>query len=61
MSSLTHASQNSHFVKLIDTRLDTHSNRSTVYVLPQGAQTVSYVPLAASSYSNQNLVFNLNM
>jgi hypothetical protein len=50
----------SHFVKLIDPRLDTHSNRSTVYVLGHGAQTVAYVPQPASSYSNQTLTFNLN-
>ncbi len=50
----------SHFVKLVDPRLDTKSNRATVYVLGHGAQNVSYVPQPASSYSNQNLTFNLN-
>ncbi len=50
----------SHFVKLVDPRLETHSNRSTTYVFGHGAQTVAYVPQPASSYSNQNLTFNLN-
>lgn len=50
----------SNFVKLIDPRLDTHSNSSTIYVLGHGAQNVAYVPQPASSFSNQNLTFNLN-
>jgi hypothetical protein len=49
-----------HFVKIVDTRLDTHSNQSTCYVLGEGAQNVSYVPLVANSYSNQNVNFSLN-
>lgn len=49
-----------HFVKVVDTRLDTHSNRTTCYVLGEGAQNVSYIPLVANSYSNQNVNFNLN-
>lgn len=48
------------FVKIVDTRLDTHSNQSTVYVLGQGAKTVSYVPIIANSYSNQSVNFSLN-
>ena len=49
-----------HFVKVVDTRLDTKSNSATCYVLGEGAQNVSYIPLVANSYSNQNVNFSLN-
>ena len=49
-----------HFVKIVDTRLDTKSNSATCYVLGEGAQNVSYIPLVANSYSNQNVNFSLN-
>ena len=47
-------------LKIRDTRLDAHSYNNVNFVVKEGAAQVSYVPLAASSHSNNNSVFNLN-
>lgn len=53
--------QNKHRVaRVVDTRLEANSENEVTYVVEEGAQTTAYVPLASSSHTTQNTVWNLN-
>jgi len=47
-------------VRLLDHRLGAKSENMVSYVVKEGAQTISYVPLQSSSHSTQSTTFNLN-
>ena len=48
------------YARVLDTRLEALSDNQVCYALKEGSAVTSFVPLTASSYSNQNLTFNLN-
>ena len=48
------------YARLLDTRLEALSENRVCYVLKEGSAVQSFVPLVASSFSNQSLTFNLN-
>jgi hypothetical protein len=50
----------SRVVKLLDHRLGAKSENMVSYVVKEGAQTISYIPLQSSSHSIQSTTFNLN-
>jgi len=49
-----------HFLKVVDNRLDAHSENKIDHVFKEGAQNVAYVPLTSSSHSNSGTNFALN-
>ena len=51
---------NHRVARVVDTRLEANSENSVTYVVEEGPAVASYVPLTASSYSNQGIVWNLN-
>jgi hypothetical protein len=51
---------NHRVVRLLDHRLGAKSENMVSYVVKEGAQTTSYVPLQSSSHSTQSTTFNLN-
>lgn len=51
---------NHRVVRLLDHRLGAKSENMVSYVVKEGAQTISYVPLQSSSHSTQSTTFNLN-
>jgi hypothetical protein len=48
------------YARLLDSRLEALSENRVCYVLKEGAAVQSFVPLVASSFSNQSITFNLN-
>jgi hypothetical protein len=48
------------YARILDTRLEALSENKICYALKEGASVQSFVPLNSSSYSNQNIVWNLN-
>jgi hypothetical protein len=48
------------YARLLDTRLEALSENRVCYVLKEGSAVQSFVPLVASSFSNQSITFNLN-
>ena len=48
------------YARVLDTRLEALSENNICYALKEGAAVQAFVPLVASSYSNQSLTFNLN-
>jgi hypothetical protein len=50
----------SRVVKLLDHRLGAKSENMVSYVVKEGAQTTSYIPLQSSSHSIQSTTYNLN-
>ena len=48
------------YARILDTRLEALSENKICYALKEGAAVQSFVPLNSSSYSNQNIVWNLN-
>jgi len=49
------------YARLLDTRLEALSENRVCYVLKEGSAVQSFVPLVASSFSNQSITFNLNV
>jgi hypothetical protein len=49
------------YARVLDTRLEAVSENKICYALKEGAAVQSFVPLVASSFSNQNITFNLNV
>ena len=48
------------YARILDTRLEALSDNKVCYALKEGSAVQSFVPLTASSFSNQNITFNLN-
>jgi len=48
------------YARILDTRLEAISENKVCYVLKEGSQVTSFVPLVSSSHSNSNTNFNLN-
>lgn len=51
---------NHRVARVVDTRLEANSENEVTYVCEEGAQVTAYVPLASSSHTTQNTVWNLN-
>jgi len=48
------------YARVVDTRLEASSSNKVCYVLEEGSNVTSYVPLISSSHSTTNTTFNLN-
>jgi len=48
------------FARVVDTRLEVSSSNKVCYVLEEGSNVTSYIPLISSSHSTTNTTFNLN-
>lgn len=48
------------YARVLDTRLEALSENKVSYVLKEGSQTTSFVPLVSSSHSTSTTSFNLN-
>jgi hypothetical protein len=48
------------YARVVDTRLEASSSNKVCYVLEEGSNVTSYVPLVSSSHSTTNTTFNLN-
>jgi hypothetical protein len=56
---MSYVAEDSAYVRVLDTRLEAVSENKVCYALREGASVQAFVPLTASSYSNQNITFNL--
>lgn len=48
------------YTRIIDTRVDSSTKENFSYLVKEGAQSVSFVPITSSSHSTQNTQFQLN-
>jgi hypothetical protein len=57
---MSNVMESPHYARVLDTRLEALSENKICYALKEGSAVQSFVPLVASSFSNQNITFNLN-
>jgi len=58
---MSYVAEEPSYARVLDTRLEAVSENKVCYALKEGSAVQSFVPLVASSYSNQNITFNLNV